>query len=510
MRGNEEFIRGILNSLPQEIAVLDEAGVLIAVNEPWERFARENGGAPDAVSVGANYLNVCRNSAKNGDIYACEALDGLESLLAGARSEFMMEYPCDSPDCSRWFVMHGSRPTFGLGSVILSHTDITPQKKAEEALHESNSRKDEFLATLAHELRNPLAPIQNGLHVLHTLDVADPASKDRARSVLTIAERQVAHLVRLVDDLLDVSRITTGKIELRKQHIELATVIQQALEMSEPLIQAGKHKTSVSLDEQPLIVDGDPVRLTQVFANLFNNAAKYTPPEGQIEISTKCDSDQACVSIRDTGMGISADLLPQVFDIFTQSTCALAHANGGIGIGLSLARSLVELHGGQVEGRSEGVGCGSEFVVRLPLAHAPLAEDATEDETTVAQAPALPRVLVIDDDRDVADILVMLLQALGWDVRLAHSGVVGLAAVSEFKPQLAFVDLGMPGMDGYETARRIRMLPEGRNLVLTVLSGWGQKDDRRRAIEAGFDHHFVKPIGIDALKKLLASLPVSA
>ncbi len=223
-----------------------------------------------------------------------------------------MEYPCDAPDCERWFVMHGSRSAFGRGrgSVILSHTDITPQKKAEEALRQNNRRKDEFLATLAHELRNPLAPIQNGVHVLRRLDGDDPASRDRARRALTIVDRQVAHLVRLVDDLLEVSRITTGKIELRKQHLDLAAVIQQALEMSEPSIKAGKHKISLVPDHEPLIVDGDPVRLTQVFANLFNNAAKYTPPKGQIEISAKREGDQALVSVRDNGIGVSADMLP--------------------------------------------------------------------------------------------------------------------------------------------------------------------------------------------------------
>jgi nitrogen fixation/metabolism regulation signal transduction histidine kinase len=510
LRGNEEFIRGVLNSLPQEIAVLDEAGVLIAVNEPWERFARENGGAPDVVSVGANYLNVCRNSAKTGDIHACEALEGIESLLAGARDEFMMEYPCDAPDCERWFVMHGSRSAFGRGSVILSHTDITPQKKAEEALRQNNRRKDEFLATLAHELRNPLAPIQNGVHVLRRLDGDDPASRDRARRALTIVDRQVAHLVRLVDDLLEVSRITTGKIELRKQHLDLAAVIQQALEMSEPSIKAGKHKISLVLDHEPLIVDGDPVRLTQVFANLFNNAAKYTPPKGQIEISAKREGDQALVSVRDNGIGVSADMLPRIFDLFTQSPHSLVNAKGGIGVGLSLARKIVEMHGGQVEGRSNGVGHGSEFVVRLPLADRQLARETTEGETTVAPPPALRRVLIVDDDRDLADILAMLFQALGCDARAVYSGAAGLAAVAEFKPQMAFLDIGMLGMDGCETARKIRKLPGGKNIVLIALSGWSEMDDRRRAMEAGFDHHFVKPIGIDVLKKLLASALVSA
>src|SRR5208283_5809261 len=225
---------------------------------------------------------------------------------------------------------------------------------------------------------NPLAPIRNGLHVLQRLDDGDSASKDRARSMLTIVERRVAHLVRLVDDLLETARITSGKIVLKKRHVDLATVIQEALQMSEPLIQAGKHKISISLDHQPLIVDGDPVRLTQVFANLLNNAAKYTPSGGQIEILTKRDGDRASVSVRDNGIGIKADVLPEVFDLFTQSSRALSHAQGGIGVGLALVRSLVEMHGGQVEARSEGVGCGSEFLVRLPLAVTSSGAEKTE------------------------------------------------------------------------------------------------------------------------------------
>jgi len=364
---SEAFVRGILDSLPQEVAVLDEAGVLIAVNEPWERFARQNGGAPDVLSVGANYLEVCRNSAREGDVHAREGLEGLESLLAGERSNFMVEYPCDSPACSRWFVLHASRPAFGHGSIILSHTDITPQKKAEETLRDADRRKDEFLAILAHELRNPLVPISDALHVLRRSDSNDPEAKERDRKLLTILGRQVNHLVRLVDDLWEISRIGYGKIELKKERIDLCVTLRDAVDISRPFIEAGSHRLTVDSPSEPLLLDGDAVRLTQVFANLLNNAAKYTPPEGHIEILTKRDGDDAIICVRDTGMGIRAGMLPRVFDLFTQSSRALSHSHGGIGVGLALARSLIEMHGGQVEGHSEGVGRGSEFVVRLPL-----------------------------------------------------------------------------------------------------------------------------------------------
>jgi PAS domain S-box-containing protein len=389
-------------------------------------------------------------------------------------------------------------------------TDVTERRHMEAALLEADRRKDQFLAMLAHELRNPLAPIRNAVSALQKLNDDDPAAKNRARLLITMVERQVEHLIRLVDDLLDVARITTGKIELRKQLVDLGDIMRQAIETSQPAIDAGQHVVTVSLADQPLTVDGDPVRLTQVFANLLNNAAKYTPPEGRIEISTKRDGDEAVVSIRDNGIGIRAEMLPRVFDLFFQTGRAKSREQGGMGIGLALARSLVEMHGGQVEARSDGPGRGSEFVVRLPLAAAPSQDERIGGEATVASVPASHRVLVVDNDRDVADSLVMLLQLMGADVRVAYNGEAALVTVTEFKPDLALVDIGMPNMDGYETARRIRLLPEGKDLVLVALSGWGRDDDRRCAMEAGFDHHFIKPMEFDALENLLASPPVRA
>ncbi|PWB83735.1 MAG: histidine kinase, partial [Methylocystaceae bacterium] len=386
-------------------------------------------------------------------------------------------------------------------------TDVTERRHMEDALREADRRKDEFLATLAHELRNPLAPISNALHVLQQIGAPPEAEK-----FLAIIQRQVTHLVRLVDDLLEVSRISRGDIELRKKRVDLAAVIGQAMETSQPLIRAGRHEASVSLGPEPLIVDGDPMRLSQVFANLVNNAAKYTQAGGRISLTAARSGDEAIVGVRDTGVGIPAEMLPRVFDLFTHID-RRSDGAAGLGIGLALVRDLVELHGGRVEARSEGLGQGSEFIVRLPLATG-LASDADvapSDAETVRSAATAPgasshRVLVIDDNQDVADSLAMLLETFGATVCSAYSGPAALDALASFKPDLVFLDLGMPGMDGYEVARRIRERPEGQSLLLVALTGWGQAEDRSRTRAAGFDLHLVKPADLDALQELLASI----
>ncbi len=384
-------------------------------------------------------------------------------------------------------------------------SDVSERRRMEETLREADRHKDEFIATLAHELRNPLTPIANALH---SLQRTAGATGDMQR-LHGMIERQVTQLVRLVEDLLEVSRISTGKIELRKQRLNLASVIQQAVETSQPLLEAGRHNTTISLGDQPLVVEGDQVRLAQLFTNLLNNAAKYTPSGGQISITAKKESGEAIVSIRDTGIGISPEMLPKVFGIFTQGDRSTGRTQGGIGIGLSLARKLVELHGGSIHGFSGGAGKGSEFVVWLPLTDG-AAANAEADEKLDAATGSSCRVLVVDDDHDVADSFSMLLQTFGVDTCVVYSGPAAIDALSEFMPRLAFVDIGMPDVDGYETARRIRQLPQGKNLTLAALSGWGNVDDRRRSVEAGFDHHFVKPIDMTALESLLASVRISA
>lgn len=379
------------------------------------------------------------------------------------------------------------------------------QYQIRDALDEqkaANRKKDEFIATLSHELRNPLAPIRSAVHVLRSLG-DDAGAKDKADRLLAMVERQTDHLVQLVDDLLEASRITTGKIALKRRPVTLAETIHQAFEISEPLIANGRHNLSVSLDEEPLVVDGDPVRLTQIFANLLNNAAKYTPPEGRIQVSLKRDGERAIVSVADDGIGIPQGMLSQIFDLFSQSDGAAGRMQGGLGIGLALVKSLVEMHGGSVVAYSGGSGQGSEFIVSLPLA-------ATQSDDCELSDGALPmglqrRVLVVDDEVDVAESLGLLLETMGAEVRVVFSGVEALSCVVEFKPHVAFLDIGMPAIDGYEAARRIRAMREGAGLCMIALSGWGRDEDRARALEAGFDQHLTKPVSADALRKVMAS-----
>jgi PAS domain S-box-containing protein len=380
--------------------------------------------------------------------------------------------------------------------------DITARRRAEDALKAADRQKDEFLATLAHELRNPLAPIRNAVHLLRQ-DVAATATEKRDLTLLSMMDRQVEHLVRLVDDLLEVSRITRGKIELKRQSIDLADVLRHAIETAQPTIDRGGHRLDVEFPSEPLELDADPVRLAQVFTNLLNNAAKYTEQGGVISMAAEQRDDKAVVAVRDNGVGIPAEMLPRVFDLFTQVDRSLGRAQGGLGIGLALVKSLLELHGGTVEAHSDGLGCGSAFIVRLPVMAKQTAE-APMPGTTGAETSAARRILVIDDDHDVADSLVMFLETFGAIVRVAYNGADGIETVKDFEPELVFLDLGMPGMDGYETARRIRALPKGDRVKLVALTGWGQDQIRDRAREAGFDRQLTKPAGLDALQELLA------
>ena len=416
------------------------------------------------------------------------------------------EIAIQRPDGTRIAVLAHAAPIHDEAGQLLGAVnilvDVTEQKRIEKALLDADGRKDEFLATLAHELRNPLAPIRNSLHLLRM------SGGPGVEQVRVMLERQVNHMVRLVDDLLEVARITRGKIELRRERVELADVVCGAVETSRPLIEAGRHHLALVLPGRPLVLDADPVRLSQVIANLLNNAAKYTPAGGQIGLTLGCEDDQAVVSVRDTGMGIPADMLPQVFDMFAQVDRTLDRAQGGLGIGLSLARNLVLLHNGTIEARSAGPGQGSEFVVRLPLApeRGSGVEPGPSAEDWSSKVIAARRILVVDDHRDAADSLGLLLQFLGNDVRIAHDGPEALEAVRAYRPGIVLLDIGMPGMDGYEVARRLRAQPELEGLALVALTGWGQEEDRRRSCAAGFDHHLVKPVDLPALQALLASL----
>jgi PAS domain S-box-containing protein len=386
-----------------------------------------------------------------------------------------------------------------------------------QQLRDEDRRKDEFLATLAHELRNPLAPIRNGLELIR-LAGSNPATLEQSRSMI---ERQIRQMVRLVDDLLDVSRISRDKLELRRERVELAAIVQSAVETSRPLIDAARHELHVSLPAEPVLLQADPVRLAQAFSNLLNNAAKYSGQGGRIALTAELQGGEVVVRIRDNGIGIPADQLPHVFDLFVQVGRSRDASQGGLGIGLTLVRRLIEMHGGSVSATSAGPGQGSEFSLRLPVAavSAPLpAGNGTgcpeagrevpgkegRDEP-VAAATGL-RVLVVDDNRDAADSLAEVLEHLGYEVKTTYDGLQAVEAIREYQPRLVLMDLGMPGLNGYKAARRIRALPEGRDVMLVAVTGWGQEEDKRRSREASFDRHMVKPVDLAALEQLLAGL----
>ncbi len=372
------------------------------------------------------------------------------------------------------------------------------------ALKDSDRRKDEFLAMLAHELRNPLAPIRTSVQIVRAKSPAVP----ELQWATEVIERQVHQMARLVDDLLDVSRITRGKIELRKERVELAAIVRSAVEASRPLIENRGHELTVTVPSQPIHLEADPTRLAQVLLNLLNNAAKYMDRAGRIWLTAERAGDEVVIRVRDTGIGIPAEMLPRIFDLFTQVDRSLERAEGGLGIGLTLVRRLVEMHGGTVEAHSEGPGRGSEFVVRLPIAgpaedREPQGAAGGGDE---AAAPAARRILVVDDNQDAAESLGMLLRALGHEVRTAHDGLEAVRAVPDFRPDVVLLDIGMPKLNGYEAARQIREQPGGAALVLVALTGWGQEEDRRLSHEAGFDHHMTKPVELADLQKLLAEV----
>lgn len=391
-------------------------------------------------------------------------------------------------------------PTGQVDHVLGVTQDVTDRRRAEEELRASDRKKDEFLATLAHELRNPLAPLRNGLEILRR--GADTSTGARARDMM---ERQLGHLVRLVDDLLDVSRISRGKLELQRARVSIQAVIDHALEGSRPLVEAAGHRLSVHAPVEPLWVDGDLVRLAQVVGNLLNNAAKYTPSGGHIELDARAQRDEAVVQVTDDGAGIAAEALPKVFDLFEQVDRTLDRAQGGLGIGLTLAKRLLEMHGGTITGESPGPGLGSTFTVRLPLATPFLMRGVDAQATGEMGAPTGRRVLVVDDNVDAAESLALMLEVFGHEARPAFDGPEALAVARGFRPEVVFLDIGLPGMDGYEVARRFRAEPELAGAVLVALTGWGSAEDKLRSERAGFDHHLTKPADAEDLKRVLAS-----
>ena len=395
--------------------------------------------------------------------------------------------------------------------------EVAERARAETALKQADRQKDEFLAMLAHELRNPLAPILNAVQLMKLKPATDP-ELGRARDMIA---RQLAHLTRLVDDLLDVSRITRGKINLAKEPVDIATLVSRAVETVQPLISERAHRLSVELPAAPVMVNGDPLRLTQALGNVLGNAAKYTEPGGQIRLVVRQVESRAEISVSDSGIGIPAALLPFIFDMFTQLNHVPGRPQSGLGIGLALVRRLLEMHGGSIGARSDGDGRGSEFMISLPLLAAAKAHGgATFDGMTRVDVttrgsmsgdglPVRRRILVADDNCDALESLATLLELGGHEVYSAANGALALESAEQHLPDVALLDIGMPKLDGYEVARRIRAQPWGRKITLVALTGWGQDSDRQRSGEAGFDSHLVKPLDLEKLTELLDRLPVN-
>ena len=422
----------------------------------------------------------------------------IERVLAGEQVQYerLVRYKGMG---ERWVRNHFSPTSDGRGWITVI-SDIHERKLMEQTLREADRRKDEFLATLAHELRNPLAPIRNAVAILGRKGPLDP-ELTWSREVI---DRQVDQLTRLIDDLLDIARIASGKLRIRKERIPLERAIDMALETSRPQINAAGHRLSVLLPSERVTVEGDAARLAQVFSNLLNNAARYTEAGGEIALNAEVDGGEILVTIEDNGIGFPPEVGERLFDPFSQLTASDGRAHGGLGIGLSLVQGIVALHGGSVAARSAGPGRGSEFVVRLPLPSFALGSEqphAARARASVA-APGM-RVLVADDNRDAADSLQRILALYGYDVKVAYGGAEALAASEAFRPHVAVLDIGMPGADGYDVARQLRERL-GNGVKLIALTGWGQDGDRRRAMEAGFDFHLTKPIDPGMLNDLLA------
>jgi PAS domain S-box-containing protein len=484
-----DFYRALLENATDLIAVLDADGTIRHVSDSAVRIL----GYRPAELVGTNAFAL---------IHPDDLGDVLEAVRAGIERRdtgLPMTFQVRRRDGSWRFLEATDRNLLdepAVAGLVINGRDVTDRVVAEQALRENDRRKDEFLAMLAHELRNPLAPIQSAARLLRVRGREDPALIEWASGIV---DRQVQYLVRLVDDLLDVSRITRGMITIQKQPVDVAQVITRAVETVRPLIEAREQELTVDVISEPVQVDGDPVRLPQVIANILNNAAKYTPVGGHIRIHVARRGSDVEIHVQDDGLGIRADVLPRIFDLFMQGDRALDRAHGGLGVGLTLVRRLVEMHDGSVETTSAGPGQGSEFVVRLPMR-----KRVTEPPPPPRPRDAVAgfcRVLVVDDNVDAAETLAMMLRVLGQRVETAHDGSAAIELAVRSAPDIVLLDIGLPGLDGYEVARRLRGRM-GRKPMLVAVTGYGQEEDRIRSREAGFDRHVVKPVD----ERLLAEI----
>ena len=418
------------------------------------------------------------------------------------RRAFSMEYRLKRHDGEYRWILDNGVPYYGPNGIfegyIGSCIDIHTAKLAEEALVDANRRKDEFLATLAHELRNPLAPLRTGLTILK-LSKDNEQAADQARQMM---ERQLAQMVRLIDDLLDVSRISRGKLELKLQQVSLETIVRNAVESVRPFIDEAKHALAVAIPPQLILIRGDMARLTQVFCNLLHNAAKFTERGGRIELTANTQEDRIVIAIKDNGRGIPPTMIPRIFDLFTRVDRGHDRFDGGLGIGLSIAKRLVEMHGGNIDARSDGKDTGAEFIITLPYIADPRPEH-TKDNVSSPTQSGLRRILVVDDNHEAASSLAFMLKLIGNETQTANDGLEALEIAEMYQPDVFLLDIGMPRMDGFETARRIRQKSWGKTALIIAVSGWGQEEDRRNSRAAGFDHHLTKPVDPDHLLVLL-------
>ena len=486
LRQSEEKFRTLAETLPQVVWTSEADGKLDYVNGRWTQYT----GLTLAETLGPE-----GGAALHPDDAAPVLARWHEAIRSGAPFESQIRIRRAPDGAYRWFLCRALPVRNSSGRIVKwfgTSTDVDDELQAMR-------RKDEFVATLAHELRNPLAPIRNAVQVLSLNDQLDP-DLCTARDIIA---RQVTQMTRLIDDLLDVSRISLNRLQLRKETVELAKVVAQAVETIRPRAEASELELTIDLPDEPVHVEADPLRLAQVFANLLDNACKYTERGGRVFLAVSLENDEVVVHVRDTGIGIAPDFLPHLFDKFSQAVPALERAQGGLGIGLALVQGLLELHGGVVSAHSEGVGRGSEFVVRLPVARPSAAVAEAPHADAAASYMPKRRILVVDDNRDSTDSLSMLLQLQGHEVTTAYDGLEALDMCEQFRPEVVLLDIGMPKLNGYEACRRIRAQPWGQDIVLIAQTGWGQEEDRTRTKAAGFDAHLTKPIDPETLYSLI-------
>jgi PAS domain S-box-containing protein len=523
-----EFTKTILNAMIDPLVVLDGRLQVQTANRAfydWFGASREEMQGLPLVSLG------------DDDWKASALWPSLEAALSDRGQFQTLEIERDFPAGGRRIVLLDARRLVrdGVALILLSFRDITNRKRTEQALRESESRfrklfesmnalyesaqrdlvsreraeamlretdrrKDEFLAVLAHELRNPLAPIRQASAVSR----AQTATADQKAWSHAVIDRQVKHMALLLDDLLDISRVTRGTLSLRKQSTTLTSVIETAIETARPLIETKRHTLKVEIADEPARFEADPLRLSQVLSNLLTNAAKYTDSGGEIRLNAACDAETVTFSVTDNGIGIPEHALTEVFSMFSQVKSAQDRSEGGLGIGLALAKGLIELHHGSLEARSDGMGHGSQFTVKLPRKAVSLAPH--QSEPAMAPRSVRRRVLIADDNHDAADSLAMLLRMEGHDVSVVYDGQQAVASIDSFRPEVAVLDIGMPELDGYEVAQRVRTGPIGSSITLIAVTGWGQALDKSRATAAGFNHHFTKPVELEDLSGMLCSL----